>query len=104
MCDSGVRGEEPGPRRPLAGMIALCLLLYLSFIVPSVHSAHLPSAQPTGQTTPLFSPVSVSRSLFAFWSLISKHSSSKIPHTRYKMLRIWNQEPLMSGASGPCLL
>ncbi|XP_060781689.1 fibroblast growth factor receptor 3 isoform X4 [Neoarius graeffei] len=48
MCESGVRGEEPGPRRPLAGMMALCLLLYLSSIVPSVHNAHLPSAQPTG--------------------------------------------------------
>ncbi|XP_058241795.1 fibroblast growth factor receptor 3 isoform X3 [Hemibagrus wyckioides] len=47
MCESGVRGEDPGPQRPLAGMMALCLLLYLSSIVPSAHSAHLPSAQPT---------------------------------------------------------
>ncbi|GAA6110550.1 fibroblast growth factor receptor 3 isoform X6 [Tachysurus ichikawai] len=47
MCESGVRGEDPGPRRPVAGMMALCLLLYLSSIVPSAHSAHLPSAQPT---------------------------------------------------------
>ncbi|XP_017320069.1 fibroblast growth factor receptor 3 isoform X4 [Ictalurus punctatus] len=47
MCESGVCGEEPGPRRLLAGMMALCLLLYLTSIVPSVHSAHLPSAQPT---------------------------------------------------------
>ncbi|MCJ8730715.1 hypothetical protein PDJAM_G00187620 [Pangasius djambal] len=47
MCESGVRGEDPGPQQTLAGMMALCLLLYLSSIFPSVHGAHLPSAQPT---------------------------------------------------------
>ncbi|KAL6487366.1 hypothetical protein MHYP_G00039920 [Metynnis hypsauchen] len=47
MCECGCRGEDPGPR-PQAGMIALCLLLYLSSIIPPfVLSAHLPSAQPT---------------------------------------------------------
>ncbi|KAM9477020.1 fibroblast growth factor receptor 3 isoform 1-T1 [Clarias gariepinus] len=47
MCESGVRDEDPGPRRPPAGMTALCLLLYLSSVVLSARGAHLPSAQPT---------------------------------------------------------
>ncbi|KAK3553615.1 hypothetical protein QTP70_006053 [Hemibagrus guttatus] len=47
MCESGVRGADPGPQRPPAGMMALSILLYLSSIIPSAHSAHLPSAQPT---------------------------------------------------------
>ncbi|TSW48757.1 Fibroblast growth factor receptor 3 [Bagarius yarrelli] len=47
MCESGVCGGDPGPQRAPAGMMALCLLLYLSFIIPSAHNAHLPSAQPT---------------------------------------------------------
>uniref|UniRef100_A0A3B1IMD3 Fibroblast growth factor receptor n=1 Tax=Astyanax mexicanus TaxID=7994 RepID=A0A3B1IMD3_ASTMX len=47
MCDRGCCGEEPGPR-PQAGMIALCLLLYLSSVIPpSVLSAHLPPTEPT---------------------------------------------------------
>ncbi|XP_046724430.1 fibroblast growth factor receptor 3 isoform X2 [Silurus meridionalis] len=46
MCEC-VRGEKPGSQRPLAGMMALCLLLYLFTIVQSVHSAHLPLVQPT---------------------------------------------------------
>ncbi|XP_066534419.1 fibroblast growth factor receptor 3 [Hoplias malabaricus] len=47
MRECGYRGEDPGPR-PQAGMITLCIVLYLSsFIPPSVFSAHLPSAQTT---------------------------------------------------------
>ncbi|XP_072533906.1 fibroblast growth factor receptor 3 isoform X1 [Salminus brasiliensis] len=47
MCDCGCCGEVPGPR-PQAGMIALCLLLYLSSVIPpSVLSARLPPAEPT---------------------------------------------------------